>query len=199
MKAKSSFNTRTIVGLGLLTAIVVVLQWIGSFIHIGPFSVSLVLMPIVVGAALYGVWAGGWLGLVFGVVVLFTDPTVPAFMAENAVLTILLVLVKGTAAGLCSGLVYKLIAKKNVIAAVFIAAAVCPIVNTGIFIVGCELIFSNVIQAIASSLSVDVNYFIWTIIVLFNFVPELIVNIILGPAIVSIIKFGKKSIAKRNG
>ena len=45
-------NTKKIAGVGLLTAVVVVLQLLGSFIHFGPFSISLELIPIVVGASL---------------------------------------------------------------------------------------------------------------------------------------------------
>ena len=46
-------NTQKIVGLGLFTAIVIVLQLMGSFIRFGTFSISLVLVPVVIGAALY--------------------------------------------------------------------------------------------------------------------------------------------------
>ena len=63
-------NAKKIAGVGLLTALVVVLQLLGSFIKFGTVSISLVLIPIVVGAALYGVGAGAWLGGVFAVVVL---------------------------------------------------------------------------------------------------------------------------------
>ena len=51
-------TTQCIAGGGLLAAIVVVLQFAGSAIRLGPFSVSLVLIPIVLGAALYG-WGMG--------------------------------------------------------------------------------------------------------------------------------------------
>ena len=66
---KKRLDTRTLTGMALLTAVVVILQLLGAFVRFGPFSISLVLIPIVVGAALYGVWAGAWLGFVFGVVV----------------------------------------------------------------------------------------------------------------------------------
>lgn len=49
--------TQCIAGGGLLAAIVVVLQFVGSAIRLGPFSISMVLILIVLGAALYG-W--GW-------------------------------------------------------------------------------------------------------------------------------------------
>ena len=65
-------NTKKLVGVALFTAIVIVLQLIGGGIKVGAFSVSLVLIPIVLGTALYGIGAGAWLGLVFGVTVLLT-------------------------------------------------------------------------------------------------------------------------------
>ena len=63
-------TTQYLAGGGLLAAIVAVLQLVGSAIRLGPFSVSLVLIPIVLGAALYGWGMDCWLGLVFGAVVL---------------------------------------------------------------------------------------------------------------------------------
>ncbi len=110
MSTKTSNMTRTIVGMGLLTAIVVVLQLIGSFIKLGMFSVSLVLMPIVIGAALYGYWAGAWLGLVFGIVVLLSGDAA-LFLGFNPFGTIVTVILKGAFAGLAAGFVYKLLAK----------------------------------------------------------------------------------------
>ncbi len=188
--------TRTIVGLGLLTAVVIVLQLLGSFIKFGTFSISLVLMPIVVGAALYGVGAGAWLGLVFGVVVLLAGDAAP-FMAVNPFGTIVTVILKGMLAGTCAGLVYKAISKK--IPAVFAAAAVCPIVNTGIFLIGCNLFFFDTIKAWGEGAGFD-NVFTFAIIGLvgLNFVFEFVVNLILCPAIVMLIRYGEKSIAKKN-
>lgn len=65
-------TTQCIAGGGLLAAIAAVLQLVGSAIRFGPFSVSLVLIPLVLGAALYGWGMGCWLGLVFGAVVLLS-------------------------------------------------------------------------------------------------------------------------------
>ena len=57
---------------GILTAVVIVFQFIGASIKFGTFSVSLVLIPIVIGAALCGKGVSTWLGLVFSVVVLLS-------------------------------------------------------------------------------------------------------------------------------
>jgi Predicted membrane protein len=91
-------DIRKLTGIALFTAIVVVLQLLGSVIRFGPFSISLVLIPIVVGAALYGKLAGAWLGLVFGLVVLLSGDAAP-FMAVNPLGTVITVLVKGALAG----------------------------------------------------------------------------------------------------
>ena len=68
--SNSTEKTRRLVGLSIFTALVIVLQLVATFVKIGTFPVTLTLVPIVVGAALYGPKAGAWLGFVFGVVVL---------------------------------------------------------------------------------------------------------------------------------
>ena len=72
MNNSKRFTTKQLVGMAALTAIVIILQFVGSSIRFGVFSISLVLIPIVVGAALFGAAGGAWLGFVFGVVVLLS-------------------------------------------------------------------------------------------------------------------------------
>ena len=100
---KNGMSTRTLALGAVLTALVVLLQFMGAFVHFGPFSISLVLIPIVIGAAIGGVRLGAWLGLVFGLVVLASGDAA-AFLAINAPGTILTVLLKGTACGALAGL-----------------------------------------------------------------------------------------------
>ena len=59
--------------IALLMALVVVMQFISGLIPpVSGFSISLVLIPIVLGAALYGPSAGALLGATFGMVVYIT-------------------------------------------------------------------------------------------------------------------------------
>ena len=118
-------KTKNMVGIGLFTAIVVVLQFLGGGIKVGTmFSISLVLVPIVVGAAVYGPKAGGWLGFAFGAAVLLSGDAA-AFLAIDPIATVLVVLVKGMACGLMAGIVYHLLAKVNRTLAVFAASMYC--------------------------------------------------------------------------
>lgn len=188
--AKSNrFNANTIIGLGLLTAIVVVMQFISMGLRFGTFSITLTLIPIVVGAALYGWVSGAWLGFVFGVSVLLTGDA-NAFLAVNIPGTITTVLVKGILAGLCAGLVYELISKKNQIAAVLVSAVIAPVVNTGIFILGSYIFFFDYLSGLAEGTNLFV--FILVALVGINFFIELGTNLVLNPAILQIIRIGKK-------
>ncbi len=183
-------NVGTLVGIGLLTAIVVVLQFVSMSLRFGMFSITLTLVPIVVGAALYNWKAGAWLGFVFGVIVLLSGDAA-AFLALNIPGTIITVIVKGTLAGLCAGLVYKLVSKKNQIVAVLLASITAPIVNTGVFLIGSAVFFLDTITQWAGT----ENVFVYMLVGLvgFNFFIELGVNLVLNPTILQIIRIGKKN------
>ncbi len=185
-------NTRTIVGIGVMTAIVVVLQLLGSFIKFGMFSISLVLVPIIVGAALYGIGAGAWLGLAFGVTVLISGDA-GLFLGINPAGTVITVLLKGALAGLAAGVVYKLIESKNKLVAAISAGVVAPVVNTGVFAVGCWLFFMPTITEWATAAGKDnAGLFVLTGVIGLNFFVELAINLVLSTAIVRIINIAKK-------
>lgn len=185
-------NTKTLAGLGLMTAIVIVLQLVAEAIPFGTFSISLVLLPIVVGAALYGAGAGAWLGFVFGAAVLFSGGAA-AFLAVNALVAVILCLAKGTLAGLCAGLVYKLAEKKSKILGTALAAVTAPVVNTGIFILGCWAFFLDTVKGWAAAAGVEnVGMYMLVGFVGINFVIELAVNVLLCPVVVRVVDAGKK-------
>lgn len=181
--------------IALLTALVVILQILGGFIRIGTFSVSLVLVPIVLGAALLGPWAGGWLGLVFGAVVLISGDAA-WFMGMNLPGTDITVLLKGTVAGLVSGAVYRLIEKKNRTAAMFTSAALCPIINTALFFCGCYLFFFEGLTSAAASGGQTLLAYIIIVLIGGNFIFELVFNLVLAPVILRLIDVGKKMLGQ---
>lgn len=188
-------KTRKLAGIAIFTAIVIVLQLLGSFIRFGPFSISLVLIPIVVGAAMYGVAAGAWLGFIFGLIVLLSGDAA-AFLGVNAIGTIITVIAKGTLAGLCAGLVYRALEKTNTYVAVIASAVVCPVVNTGVFLLGCLIFFMETITGWATQAGfASAGTYMIVGLVGLNFVFELLVNVVLSPVIVRIIAIGKKGSA----
>ena len=190
-RAKRTTDTRKLVLLALLTAMVVILQLLGSFIKFGPFSVSLVLMPIAVGAALLGAYAGCWLGAAFGVAVLLSgDATL--FFTVSVPATILVVILKGALSGLAAGAAYRALENKSKTVAAIIAAAVCPIVNTGVFIAGAYAFFLPLISEwSAAAGAVNVTAYIFIIMVSANFLFELGLNLVLSPVIVRLIQYGQ--------
>lgn len=184
------------VGIALLMAIVVVMQFLGGILTTASgFSISLVLIPIVLGAAVYGPGAGALLGATFGVIVFIncvngTDLGGAMVFQANPFLCFLVVLGKGILAGLAAGWVYKAIAGKSKYIAMLLAAIVCPVVNTGVFVVCMLTFFMDVLSAWAEGGNV-IGY-IMTALVLANFVPELIINIAFSPASVRISGIVKK-------
>lgn len=177
-----------IAGLGALTAIVIVLQIVGSSIRLGPFSVSLVNVPLTIGAILYGVFGGVWLGFVFGMVVLISGDAA-AFMTVNILGTIVTVLVKGMAAGAASAGIYQLLEGKNRTAATICAAIICPVVNTGLFLIGCLLFFMDTITGWAEAAGFSGNVAGYMILGLVgaNFLAELAVSAVLTPVILRLL------------
>ena len=192
-KAKK-MDTKTMVLCAVFTALVIILQLLGSFIRLGTFSISLVLIPIVLGAATCGVGAGAWLGLVFGVAVLASGDA-GAFLAVNAIGTVITVLAKGILCGWMAGIVYKSLERFNSYLAVIAAAIVCPVVNTGVFLLGCLAFFMPTIEgwATAADLGGNVAYYMIFVLVGANFLVELASNIILSPVIVRLINIRKKA------
>ncbi len=185
-------NTQKLALGAIFTALVVVLQLLGSFIRFGPFSITLVLVPIVLGAALCDFKIGGWLGFIFGFTVLVSGDAA-AFLTVNALGTIATVLLKGTFCGLAAGLVYKVLERFNGYIAVVAAAVVCPIVNTGIFAIGCKLFFMNTIAEWGAALGfTDATTYLFVGMIGANFLFELGANIILAPIILRIVKLFQK-------
>ena len=186
---KRSANTKTVVGIGLFTAIVVILQMLGSFIRFGTFSVSLVLIPIAVGAALYGVYAGMWLGLVFGTVVLLSGDA-SLFLAVNPLGTVFTVLVKGVLAGLAAGLCYRLLKSRGESLAATLSAALCPLVNTGVFLLCCRLFFYETVSVWAQEMGFGENVAGYMFLALAggNFLFELLFNMVFTPVIVRLLR-----------
>lgn len=184
-------KTQRLTGLALFTAVIVVLQIVSTLlIHFGLFSITFALIPIVVGAALYGPSAGAYLGAVFSLVALVAsitgaDPGGAIFWNAQPFFTVLTIMVKGSVAGLAAGAVYRALEGKNQLAAVIVAAIVCPLVNTGIFLLAVFTLFHDLLVQLAGGTNVFV--FALTGMVGINFLVEFAVNLVLSPVVARII------------
>lgn len=180
-----------LVGTSILAAIIIVLQIVTTYFPTKPFAITLALIPIIIGAAVFGEKAGAVLGGVFSIVVIAMcvfGVDVGGAMVWNAspILCILVCMLKGVAAGYVSGLVYRLLSKKNDIVGTVAAAIVAPIVNTGIFILGLVICFRPLLFAWAGES--DVLYYVIFGLTGINFLVELVVNVVLSPIIVKILQ-----------
>lgn len=188
--SKTREKTLMLTTMGVLSAVVVVLQLLASVIKLGPFSITFAIMPIVIGGAMYGWKGGAWLGFVFGIVVLCTDPTIPILMAVNIPATAAICLLKGMLAGAAAAAVYKLLESKNRWLAIIAAGIVCPIVNTSLLVVGFLLFFYDKLVEWAAGQNIA-SYIIFGMVGL-NFLVETGANLLLSTVVDRVIKIVKK-------
>ncbi|MBQ6499065.1 MAG: ECF transporter S component [Ruminococcus sp.] len=196
MSNTSQNKTYRLTALGILTAIIIVLQIFTTFVHFGPFSITLALIPIVVGASMFGVGAGAYLGAVFSVVVVIMcitggDPGGFLVWSANPFMCVVMCMLKGTLAGFEAGVHYRALENTNKIVATVVAALVSPIVNTGIFILGMMIFFRDTLVAWAGD--TPVLYYIIFGLTGINFLIEVGVNVILSPVVVKIVDAVKKT------
>ena len=194
-------NTQRLTVLAILAAVIVVLQFVSGYIRIGLVSITLTLVPIVLGAALYGIASGAFLGFIFGLVVFIQGMAnldggfIQLLMQESAVATVLLCFGKAIAAGACAGLVHRLLEKKNELVASVLAGAVAPIVNTGIFVLGMLTLFKDTTLALSGGGSA-IAFLILTMAGV-NFLVEFGINMVLAPTLQRVIHVSKRMLAKK--
>ena len=187
-------KTKTMVMTAILTALVIILQYLSLVVKISSVPITLVLVPVVIGAAYCGAGTGAWLGFIFGFSVLISGGSEP-FFTINPLGTILTVLIKGTACGFFAGLTYKALEKFNRHLAVILSAIVCPMVNTGIFFLGCLAFFMPTVTqwAEAAGLGENVALYMFVGLAGINFLVELGINIILNPIILRLLNYIKNA------
>ena len=204
MKTRRFFSSKNIAVISILFALVIILQSVALIT--GLFfvtSLSFVLIPITLGAIMLGPAAGGLLGLLFGILVLIFGATgVDAFTAQllglSPLLTVLTCLLKGVAAGVVPGLLYRAIKGKNRYVAAVVAALAAPVMNTGIFVLGAMCMW-GVFESFAQQSGVSVMYFIIVTCALVNFLIEFVSTVVAAPAIYRVTEAirGSSAVAER--
>ena len=180
-----------LVGTAVLASLIVILQLVASGIKIGPFTITLSLVPIILGACLFGPVSGAVLGAVFGGMVCISvvtgaDPGGHLMFLQLPVLTLVLCMLKSTVAGLVAGILPRMIKNRDLSA--IVAAVVCPICNTGILCVGILAFYNDLVTtwALAEGFANAIGYVILGMVGI-NFLVELAINLVLAPVILRVL------------
>ncbi len=196
---KGFFSAKNLTALAILLALVIVLQAVGGSFTIGAITLNFTLIPIVLGALVLGAGAGAFLGFASGVVVLIQVVVAPAgfyyiIWTYSPLVTTLICLVKTTVAGWLAGFLFRLFKEKKTLVGVFVASAIVPIVNTGLFVLGCMAMWNTI--AIAAE-GQNVIKFIFVGLVTFNFFAELAINLLVAPGIHTVYGVAEKQFKRK--
>lgn len=195
MKRKLKYQKA--VTLTLFAAIIVVLQIVSTFVKFGPFNITLALAPIIIAGALYGVGAGTAMGGVLSLVIFIAGVTgidgggvlwLMSMYPAAPVVTTVLIFVKTTAAGFVASLVYRALMKKNDVAATVVASILCPVVNTGLYLLGMLAFFTDTVVSGAAEEGMNIVAYLFIGMAGINFPIELAVNLVLSTAIVQVVR-----------
>lgn len=202
MEKRKFFSAKNIAYLAVLLALTVVLQLFASAIPMFGITLNFSLVPIVLAGMFLGAVGGGILGFVSGLITFITTAVMGAepataflFQADPVVLT-LICIGKTTVAGVVSGLLYRLIAKKHVYVAAYTSSLAMPVLNTGIYMLGMVIMTDNVAaylgtEATASIVFVTVFGLIWV-----NFLTEIAISLLFAPALHRVVCIVERQILK---
>lgn len=205
MKKAGFFTARNIAYLAVLFALVIVLQLFASAIPMFGVTLNFSLIPIVLAGIFFGAPGGGIMGFVSGLVTFITaavmggEPSTAFLFQANPVVLTLVCIGKTTAAGIVGGLLYRLIGKKNTLAAAYVSSVAVPVLNTGIYLLGMVIMKDDVAaflgtEAVAGVVFAAVFGLIWV-----NFLLEIIVNVLFAPAVHRIVAVVERAVNQRRG
>ncbi len=186
-------KTYLITGTATLLALVVVFQFLSIYIRFGSFSITLALIPIIVGAVVYGKVSGSVLGFGFGVTVLLTGDAA-LFLGYNVFGTIFIVLAKGTIAGLGGAVISQLLKNKSMMIRIVATSIAVPLLNTGIFALGAMTLLYEAIIDLSNG--TNTFEFMFIILIGFNFIFEVAYCLIFSPIITYLCVYGIKQLDK---
>ena len=184
---KNPFTVRNMPFIAILASIEIVLQFIGNVIQLGPVSLNLSLVPITLGAIIFGPWVGLFLGIINALFVLLA-PSTMIFYNISVWGTLITVLVKSSLAGFLGGLIYMLLNRWNNLMATIITSISVPVINTGLFVIF-ALIFFRPLLADNVGTYANIYEFLLIGMIGWNFIFEVSLSIVLTYPIYRIIRF----------
>ncbi|MEG1845903.1 MAG: ECF transporter S component [Oscillospiraceae bacterium] len=140
-------NILMLVETALLTAIILVMTFTKlGYIAVGPLVLSVMMVPVTIGAISLGPWIGAFLGLVFGVTSFmqcFMGDVLGSILVSSSMFkTFIVCIVPRVLAGLLTGLIFKACAKVDQKKGwSYVVTSICgPLLNT-VFFLGFLAIF----------------------------------------------------------
>jgi len=189
-------KTQRMVGISIFAAIIIALQIFATAVNYvtpGTIPIALILPPLAIGAAMFGVKAGAVLGLCFALIVAGSGifgfaPTSAMMWGVSPIIFLVGTLGRGLAVGASAGFIFKLFSKKDAFVGVWAAAIAMPIINTGIF----TLVFFLFLEVLVDTGEGNtLLHYASAFMITFNFMLEMVVNIVVAPGVARIIKVGK--------
>ncbi len=189
---KKKFSTREFVEMALLTAIIVLLAFTPiGYIRMPGLEITLIVVPVTVGAVTLGPAAGAVLGGVFGLTSFIQcfgmSPFGAVLLGIQPVFTFFVCVVSRILMGWLTGIAYQGMQKANRIrrASLLLANLIGPLLNT-LFFMGSLVFFfyhTEYIQGIASSLGASNALLFVVAFVGVNGVVEALACFLVGSAI----------------
>ena len=191
-KQNRNSKTKTIALLGILTGLIILMAFTPvGYLRVGVVvSISFLMIPVAVGAIAVGPWAGALLGAVFGITSFVQCFGMDAFgtylASKNVFFTFVMCVVCRALAGLCAGLIFKLITKltKNVIVRSSLTGLSAAVFNTIFFVSALILLFGKSTVGEATGLNPELSFLaLFVAMVGINAVLEAIASFIITGAV----------------
>lgn len=151
---KSKFSTKYLVELALLVAIILLMAFTPiGYIKTAGLEITLIVIPVAVGAVTLGPTAGAILGGVFGITSFIQCFGMSAFgtilLGVNPFLTFLVCVPTRILEGWLTGLIYKGLRKTKLNAGVSVTIAnlCCPLLNTAFFMGSLVILFADTMRS----------------------------------------------------
>lgn len=199
MRNPFKITTKTITGTALLTAVELILIVITNYVSIGPVNINLALVPIAVAGMVFGPLSGLFIGLVNGLVTILSPSTQAIFMSIAPFGTVLICLLKTGLAGFLCGLIFLPFkssnsSKKRVLGSILASISV-PIINTGIFTIGCYSFFSPWLEEVTNASQYDNSFVVLIMVILgINFIFEFSISLLLSPSINMLVNYYQRKV-----
>jgi len=196
MRKNEKLNTTYLVEMAVLIAIIIIMAFTPiGYIRTGALSITLIVIPVAVGAVVLGPGAGAILGTVFGITSFIQcfglEPFGTTLFSMKPFGTFIVCMVPRILMGWLSGLIYKGLSKGKATrkAATFVGCLATPLLNTLFFMIALIAIFY---QYLVDTFAMK-NVFAFVIaFVGINGLIEAIVCFVTGSAIAGALKVAMK-------